>query len=81
MAYRKKFDWPQPARDALLEGVRLEHAAAREAKTRLKIRIYIAVKQGLTTQAIATKLDISQSLVSQHRIEGEAAYKARRAAG
>lgn len=76
MAYKRKFDWPQSVRDALLDEVWLEHAAALEAKKRLKIRIYVAVEQGLTTQEVASKLGISQASASKYRIEGEAAYKA-----
>lgn len=77
MAYRKKFDWPPEVRDALLDDVQLWHAAALEAETRLKIRIYMAVEQGLTTGEIAVKLGISQQTVSRYRIEGEATQRAR----
>lgn len=79
MAYRKKFDWPPEVRDALLDDVQLWHSAALEAGTRLKIRIYMAVEQGLTTKAIAMRLGISQQTVSRYRIEGEAAHGARSA--
>lgn len=79
MAYRRKFDWPPEVREALLDDVQLWHAAALEAETRLKIRIYLAVEQGLTTREIAVRLGISQQMVSRYRIEGEAAQQARSA--
>lgn len=81
MAYRKKFEWPPHVREMMGEDLRVSYEAACVAKTAFKIRIYIAVEQGVTTREIAEKLGLSQAAVSRYRIDGEAAFAARQAAG
>jgi DNA-binding CsgD family transcriptional regulator len=67
-------------RALLGEDLRLSHEAARAAETAFKIRVYIAVEQGLTTSELSEDLGISQSSVSKYRMQGEAAYRERLAA-
>jgi DNA-binding NarL/FixJ family response regulator len=62
------------------EDLRLSYEAARTAETAFKIRVYIAVEQGLTTSEVAEDLDLSQQTVSRYRMQGEAAYRERLAA-
>jgi DNA-binding NarL/FixJ family response regulator len=81
MSPRRRFDLEPEVRAMLGEELRLSHEAARAAKAALKIRVYIAVKQGLTTQQIADALGVSQSSVSTYRMQGEALYRERQAAG
>lgn len=80
VTYRKRVEWPPRVREMLGEELRLAHEAVRAADDTFKIRVYIAVEQGLTTQEIADELGISQSVVSKYRIQGEAAFAARQAA-
>lgn len=79
MSARKRVDWPPHMREMLGEDLRLSYEAAQAAETAFKIRIYIAVEQGVTTQEIADALGISQTSVSKYRIQGEAAFTARQA--
>jgi DNA-directed RNA polymerase specialized sigma24 family protein len=80
MAYKKRMEWPPHLLEAVLEDVRLSHEAVREADTRFKIRVYLAVEQGLTTREVGDALGIPQATLSRYRREGEAAYRDRRAA-
>jgi DNA-binding NarL/FixJ family response regulator len=80
VVYRKRVDLEPEVRQMLGEELRLSHEAARAAKTAFKVRVYIAVKQGLTTQEIADALGVSQSAVSEYRMQGEALYRERQAA-
>lgn len=80
MTGRKRVDWPPHVRVLLGEDLRLSYEAARTAETAFKIRVYIAVEQGLTTSEVAEDLDLSQQTVSRYRMQGEAAYRERLAA-
>ncbi|MBX9392247.1 hypothetical protein K4749_01200 [Streptomyces sp. TRM72054] len=80
MTYRKRMEWPPHVRQMLGEELRLAHEAARAAEAAFKIRMYVAVEQGVTTQQIADKLGISQATASKYRIQGEALYQERAAA-
>ncbi|MDL5205109.1 hypothetical protein [Streptomyces sp. ALI-76-A] len=80
MTARKRIDWPPHVREALHADVRLSYEAAQDADTRFKIRVYLAVEQGLTTAEVAEGLGVSQSVVSKYRMQGEAAYRERLAA-
>jgi DNA-binding NarL/FixJ family response regulator len=79
VTYRKRVEWPPHVRAMLGEELRLAHEAARTAETAFKIRVYIAVEQGLTTQQIADDIGLSQATISRYRIDGEAAYQERQA--
>lgn len=79
MTNRKRVDWPPHVREAMHEEVGVAYEAARAARTAFKIRVHVAVEQGVTTQQIADKLGISQSAVSKYRVQGEAAYRERQA--
>ena len=79
MTARKRMDWPPHVRELIGEELRLSYEAARAAETAFKIRIYIAVEQGVTTREIAEALGVSQTAVSKYRMQGEAAYRERRA--
>lgn len=74
----QKSDGPSPhVRGLLGEELRMAHEAARAADIAFKIRVYVAVEQGLTTRQVAEELGISQGGASKYRIQGEAAYRAR----
>lgn len=75
MSGRQRVEWAPDVREDLLAGVGRDHVAALEAETRFKIRVYLAVKQGLTTREVAEALGISQTAVSKYRMQGEAAYR------
>jgi predicted transcriptional regulator len=75
---RKRVEWPPHIRALLAEDLRLAHQAAQAAEAAFKIRVYIAVEQGATTQQIADALGIGQSTASKYRIQGEALYQERR---
>ncbi|MGW0088258.1 hypothetical protein ACWDWS_04485 [Streptomyces sp. NPDC003328] len=49
------------------------------SKEQFKVRVYLAVEQGVTTRDIASRLGISQAAVSKYRIQGEAAFRERQA--
>jgi len=78
---RKRIDWPSHVREAIGEDLRLTHEAAQAAEALFKTRVYLAVEQGLTTQQVADELGISQASASKYRMQGEAAYRERQAAG
>lgn len=81
MTGRRRVHWPLPVCEGLLASLSEEHASAREAKTRFKVRVYLAVEQGLTTQDVAATLGISQASASRYRIQGEAVYRERAVEG
>ncbi|MFF0140451.1 helix-turn-helix domain-containing protein [Streptomyces sp. NPDC005227] len=78
MPYRKSVEWPEPVRAALCEDLRFVQNVARQAEEALRVRVYLAVEQGLTTQEVADALEISQSAVSNYRRQGEEAFRRRR---
>ncbi|MEV6833515.1 hypothetical protein AB0N17_03120 [Streptomyces sp. NPDC051133] len=77
---RRGVDWPPHVRKMIGDDLRLSHEAARAAEDAFKIRVYIAVEQGVTTREIATEIGVSQQTVSRYRIEGESLYQHRQAA-
>lgn len=79
MTYRKRVEWPAHVRAMLGEELRLAQDAARAAEEAFKIRVYVAVEQGLTTAEIAEDLGISQTSASKYRVQGEALYQQRHA--
>jgi DNA-binding CsgD family transcriptional regulator len=68
-------------RELLVEELRQSHAAAQAAETAFKMRVYLAVEQGATTQEIADELGISQTSASKYRMQGEALHRKQQAAG
>lgn len=81
MSYRKRAEWPTHVPELIGEELRLAHETARAAEIAFKIRIYIAMEQGLTTREIAEAIGMSKAVISKYRIQGEALYQQRRAAG
>ncbi|WP_141747155.1 hypothetical protein [Streptomyces agglomeratus] len=77
MPPKKKVDLPDHVREAVLEDVALDYKQATEAQERYKIRIYLAIQQGVTTYEIANDLGVSQSVVSKWSREGEQARNRR----
>jgi FixJ family two-component response regulator len=80
VTYRKRVECPPHVRVMLGEELRLAQDAARLAEDAFRIRVYVAVEQGLTTAEIASDLGISQTSASKYRMQGEALYRARQAA-
>jgi transposase-like protein len=70
---RKKIELPDHVRSAVLDDLLLVHMETIAAEEREKIRIHLAVEQGLTTAEIASRLEVSQSVVSKWRKQGEEA--------
>jgi transposase len=68
---------PDHVRSAVLDDLLLVHREAIDAEEREKIRIALAVDQGLTTKEIADRLSVSQSVVSKWRQQGEEARNRR----
>lgn len=77
MPPKKRITLSESVREALINDVALTHQAAIEADERDKIRIYLAVEQGLTTGELAEGMGVSQSAVSNWRRQGEEAFKRR----
>ncbi|MBW8703743.1 hypothetical protein MBT84_29530 [Streptomyces sp. MBT84] len=75
MSGRRRVDWPAHVREAIGAELRFSHEAAQAAEVSFKIRVYLAVEQGLTTYELAEELGISQPAVSKDRIQGEAAFE------
>ncbi|MGW2550675.1 hypothetical protein [Streptomyces sp. NPDC001635] len=75
----KRVDWPPRVRAMLAEELRQSFREAQAAKEQFKVRVYLAVEQGVTTRDIASRLGISQAAVSKYRIQGEAAFHERQA--
>jgi transposase-like protein len=74
---KKKVTLPDHVREAALADVELSHQQAMEADERDKLRIFLAVEQGLSTYEIADRLGVSQQVVSKWRRQGEEVYKQR----
>jgi hypothetical protein len=77
---RVRVDWPPHVREAIGHELRLARETAYAADVAFKIRVYLAVEQGLTTQQVADELGISQAAASKYRIQGEALHRGRQAA-
>ncbi|MGW4560092.1 hypothetical protein ACWEOV_41755 [Streptomyces sp. NPDC004365] len=75
----KRVDWPPHVRAMLAEELRQSLREAQAAKEQFKVRVFLAVEQGVTTRDIASRLGISQAAVSKYRIQGEAAIRERQA--
>ncbi|MFF6966269.1 hypothetical protein ACFY9G_23240 [Streptomyces anthocyanicus] len=78
MTYRKRPDLAPHVKEVLGEELRLSREAVQIAETAFKIRIFVAVEQGMTTQEVADALGLSQAAASKYRIQGEALYSERR---
>jgi DNA-directed RNA polymerase specialized sigma24 family protein len=74
---KKKVTLPDHVREAVLSDVELSHEVAVQADENDKIRIYLAVEQGITTQEIGHRLGAAQTTVSRWRRQGEEAYRRR----
>lgn len=61
----------------MLGDVGLSLKQAEDAEERMKIRIYLATEQGLTTRELAEELRIGQTSVSKYAREGKEAYDRR----
>lgn len=61
----------------MLADLLLTHEVALTAEENDKVRIYLAVEQGLDTREIADELGISQSAVSNYRRQGQAILERR----
>jgi transposase-like protein len=68
---KRKIDLPDHVRDAVLDDVKLSQDISLSATENFKIRIYLAVQQGVSTYEIAERLGVSQSVVSKWSREGE----------
>lgn len=79
MTGRKRGAMPPQVRELLVQQLRQSHETARAAETAFKIRIYLAVEQGATTQEIADTLGISQTSASKYRMQGEALHREQQA--
>ena len=77
MPPRKKIDLPDHVRDAVVGDVRLSLKQSVDADENFKIRIYLAIEQGLTTREIADELGIGQTSVSKYANQGKEAYERR----
>jgi transposase len=79
MPPKKRVDLPDHVRGAVLADVALTHEQALEADERDKIRMYLALEQGVTTDEIAEELkargmEISQPTVSRYARAGKEIY-------
>lgn len=74
---KRRVDLPDHVREAVLGDVGLSLRQAEDAEERMKVRIYLAIEQGLTTRELAEGLRISQSSVSNYAREGKEAYDRR----
>lgn len=83
MPPKKRIELPEEVREALLDEVSLTYEVAQQATETSKIRMYLAIQQGLTTREIADQLNarsvkpVSQSTISNWSREGEQARKRR----
>lgn len=78
MPPKKRINLPDHVREAVLDDVQLSYREAQSADERYKIRIHLAIVQGMTTYEIADFLGVSQSVVSKWSREGEQARDRRR---
>ncbi|MFJ2176435.1 hypothetical protein ACIOHE_26530 [Streptomyces sp. NPDC087851] len=78
MPPKKRVELPDHVREAVLDDVALSHEQAITAEENDKIRIHLALVQGVTTYEIAAKLGVSQTVVSKWGRQGEEARNRRR---
>jgi transposase-like protein len=71
---------PDHVRAAVLADVGLTHQQAITAEENDKVRVYLAVEQGVTTYEICQELGVSQSVVSNWRRQGEEIFRRRESA-
>ena len=77
MPPKKKVDLPDHVRAAVLADVALTHQQALDAEERDKIRIYLALEQGVTTREIEEELRVPQATVSRWSRQGKEAWERR----
>jgi transcriptional regulator len=77
---KRKIDLPDHVRAAVLADVHLDYDSAADALERSKIRIHLAIEQGLTTYEIAEDLGVSQAVVSKWSRQGKEAFENRESA-
>lgn len=65
MPPKKKVDLPDHVRAAVLADVELTHQQAEQAAENDKIRIYLALEQGLTTRELEAELGVPQQTLSR----------------
>lgn len=78
MPPRKKIDLPDHVRAALLADVALTHQQALDADERDKIRIHLALEQGITTRELEEHLGIPQPTISRWGRLGKEAMEHRK---
>ena len=74
---KKRVELPDHVREAVLDDIALSQQEAAAAEERLRIRVHLAVQQGLTTYEIAERLGIAQQSVSRWSKQGEEARSRR----
>jgi DNA-directed RNA polymerase specialized sigma24 family protein len=81
MPPRKRIELPDRVRKAVLSEVKLSYLRALEADEESKIRMFLAVEQGLTTYDISERLEVPQQTVSRWCRQGREAWERREAQG
>jgi IS30 family transposase len=77
---RKKIDLPDHVRSAVLEDVALTYQSALNADEQSKIRIHLALEQGVTTRELEEELGVPQQTISRWGRQGKEALERRREA-
>jgi Trp operon repressor len=77
---KKKVELPDHVRAAVLADVALTHQQALDADERDKIRIYLALEQGVTTRELEESLGVPQATISRWGRHGKEAFEARESA-
>jgi hypothetical protein len=74
---RKKIDLPDSVRAALLADVELTYRHSLDADESSKIRIHLAIEQGITTYELEDQLRVSQQTISRWGRQGKEALERR----
>jgi hypothetical protein len=77
---KKRVDLPDHVRTAVLEDVALTYQTALEADENSKIRIHLALEQGVTTRELEEELGVPQQTLSRWGRQGREALTRRREA-
>lgn len=77
MPPRKKIDLPDSVRAALLADVELTYRHSLDADESSKVRIYLALEQGITTYELEDQLRVSQQTISRWGRQGKEALERR----